>query len=188
MILFSKVSWKGCISFWLVSSWEMSISKAIAASYLAASGDKLKDVATIIREVVLKAYKSSKEMPYPLPQMILRGCRLKNFHRNWRIYRKWAKHWKMRTDKTFYLLHRSRCLSRGISRAMEIQEEHCYMCQLEHLYRSKQLTTILSRRCHCKSYSFGLELKTVMAKAIDEADTYLTPQTVTGNNLVFHSE
>ena len=60
---------------------------------------------------------------------------------------------------------------------------------LRRLYRSKQLTTILSRRCHCKSYFFGLELKTVMAKAIDEADTYLTPQTVTGNdNLVFHSE
>ena len=43
----------------------MSISKAVAALYLAASGDKLKDVATFIREVVLKAFKSSKEMPWP---------------------------------------------------------------------------------------------------------------------------
>ena len=40
-----------------------------------------------------------------------------------------------------------------------------------------------------RAYSFGLELETAMAKAIDEADTYLTPQIVTGkNNLVFHSE
>ena len=43
----------------------MSISKAVATSYLTASGDKLKDVGTFIREVVLKAFKSSKEMPWP---------------------------------------------------------------------------------------------------------------------------
>ena len=63
LILFSKVYCKGYISFWLGFSSEMSISKAVAASYLAASQDKLKDVGTFIREVVLKAFKTSKEMP-----------------------------------------------------------------------------------------------------------------------------
>ena len=43
----------------------MSISKVVAASYLAASKYKLKDVATFIRKVVLKAFKSSKEMLWP---------------------------------------------------------------------------------------------------------------------------
>ena len=43
----------------------MSISTVVAASYLAASEDRLKDVATFIREVVLKAFKSSKQMPWP---------------------------------------------------------------------------------------------------------------------------
>ena len=38
---------------------------ASAASYLAASEDKLKDVATFIREGIVKAFKSSKEMPWP---------------------------------------------------------------------------------------------------------------------------
>ena len=65
LVSFSKVSWKGCISFWLVFSSEMSVSMAVAESYLAASEDKLKDVATFIREVVLKAFKSSKEMSWP---------------------------------------------------------------------------------------------------------------------------
>ena len=41
----------------------MSVSKTVAASYLAASEDKLKEVASFIREVVFKAFKSSKEMP-----------------------------------------------------------------------------------------------------------------------------
>ena len=62
---------------------------------------------------------------------------------NWKTYRgtgevpqpyfqwKWAKHWKMGTGKTFGLLHRSRCLLRGISRTMETQRAHSYLCQLE---------------------------------------------------------
>ena len=41
----------------------MSISKAIAASYLAALEQNLRDVATSIREV-LEAFKSSKETPW----------------------------------------------------------------------------------------------------------------------------
>ena len=55
--------WKDCIPFWLVFSSDMSVSKTVAASYLAASEDKLKEVASFIREVVFKAFKSSKEMP-----------------------------------------------------------------------------------------------------------------------------
>ena len=68
--------------------------------------------------------------------------------------------------------------------------KHILICvNLRHLYRSKQLTTILKRLCHCESYSFTLELETAIAKTIDEGDTYLNLQIVTGkNNFVFHSE
>ena len=60
---------------------------------------------------------------------------------------------------------------------------------IRHLYRSKQLTTILGRLGHCESYDFGLELETALAKALDEASTSLTPQIVTGaGNQVFHLE
>ena len=61
LISFSKESWKGFISFCLVFSSEMSVSKAVAASYLTASEVKLKNVATFIREVDLKAFKSLKK-------------------------------------------------------------------------------------------------------------------------------
>ena len=79
----------------------------------------------------------------------------------------------------------------GVSLGREFPfNKHVLICvTLRHLYRSKQLTTILNRLGHCESYSFGLELETAMAMAIDEADTYLTPQIVTGeSNVVFHSE
>ena len=57
------------------------------------------------------------------------------------------------------------------------------------LYRSKQLTTILNRLCHCELYSFGIELETAMVYALEKSNTYLTPQIVTGeSNEVFHNE
>ena len=60
---------------------------------------------------------------------------------------------------------------------------------IRHLYRSKQLTTILNRLCYCESYSFGIELKTAMAYALEEANTYLMPQIVSGeSNEVFHND
>ena len=60
---------------------------------------------------------------------------------------------------------------------------------LRHLYRSKHLTTILSRLGHCETYDFGLELETALAKALDDVSTSLTPQIITceGND-VFHLE
>ena len=60
---------------------------------------------------------------------------------------------------------------------------------IRHLYRSKQLTTVLSRLGHCEPCDFSLELETALAKALDEASTSLTPQIVTGpGNKVFYLE
>ena len=60
---------------------------------------------------------------------------------------------------------------------------------MRHLYRSRQLTTILNRLGHCESYDFRLELETALANALDDVLTSLTPQIITceGNN-VFHLE
>ena len=56
-------------------------------------------------------------------------------------------------------------------------------------YLILQLPTILARLGHSETYEFGLELQTALAKAIDEASSYLTPNITTGdNNVVFHSE
>ncbi|XP_049337187.1 uncharacterized protein LOC111196954 [Astyanax mexicanus] len=68
--------------------------------------------------------------------------------------------------------------------------KHILLCAtVRHLYRSKQLTTILARLGHSETYDFGMELETAMAKAFDEMSTYLTPQIISGKgNCVFHSE
>ena len=68
--------------------------------------------------------------------------------------------------------------------------KHILLCNtVRHLYRSKQLTTILSRLGHCETYDFGLELETTVAKALDGVSSSLTPQILTGEgNAVFHLE
>ena len=62
---FSKVEWRGCVSFWLIFSSEITAAQAAAASYMAASEDKLKDTATFLRDVILKAFRESKELEWP---------------------------------------------------------------------------------------------------------------------------
>ena len=68
--------------------------------------------------------------------------------------------------------------------------KHILLCTtIRHLYRSKQLTTILSRLGHCETYDFGLELETALTKALDEVSIFLGPQIITGEgNNVFHLE
>ena len=82
LISFSKVVWQGCVSFWLVFSSELSISKAVAASYVAASEDKLKDTAAFLREVILNAFKNSKEMHWPPSVDDMRRWLLKSYQKN----------------------------------------------------------------------------------------------------------
>ena len=156
LISFSKVSWKGCISFWLVFSSEMSVSKEVAAPSLAASDDKLKDVATFIREVILKAFKSSKEMPWPptiddiekmstekLPEELERFLNL-IFSGNEPNTEKCE-----RTKRFVYSISQDVC--RAVSQGRWKLSKHILVfVTLRHLYRSKQLTTILNRLCHCE--------------------------------------
>ena len=62
---FSKIESKGCIEFWLLYSSELSMESVISSTYSLASKDKLKDTAAYLREVIIKAYKNSAELPWP---------------------------------------------------------------------------------------------------------------------------
>ena len=193
---FSKVEWKGCCSFWLVFSSEITAAQAATASYKAASEDKLKDTATFLRESILKAFRETKELEWPptvesiakldkesIPEELERFLALVFSGKEPNLDNQ-----EERTKRFIYSIGQDIC--RAASQGRWKLSKHVLICvTLRHLYRSKQLTTILNRLGHCESYSFGLELETAMAKAIDEADSYLTPQIVTGeNNIVFHSE
>ena len=192
---FSKVEWKGCVSFWLVFNATMSAESAVSASYLAATVDKIKDVALHLKEIIETAFKKSREMPWPptvedistlastqLPEDLQRFLTIA-------LSGKEPENVQCERTKRF-VFSIGQDLCRAATRGKWKLAKHILLCTtIRHLYRSKQLTTILNRLCHCESYSFGLELETAMAKAIEESNTYLTPQIVTGEgNILFHSE
>ena len=86
-----------------------------------------------------------------------------------------------RTKRFIYSIGQDVCCA--ISQGRWKLAKHYLICMtIRHLYRSKQLTTILNHLCHCESHSFGIELETAMAYALEEANTYLTPQIVSGES------
>ena len=61
---------------------------------------------------------------------------------------------------------------------------------IRHLYRRKQLTTLLNRLGHSESHSFSVELETAIAKALEETSSLLTSKIIRGPVVpsLFHSE
>ena len=192
LIAVSKIEWKGSVSFWLTFSSKIPIAEAVAASYLLASKDHLKDRAKYLQDSILNAFIKSKEMTWPptleditsepLPEelqcflnLVLSGNEPEMVQDD-------------RTKRFIYSIGHDVC--RAVSQGRWKLAKHILICiTIRHLYRSKQLTTILNRLCHCESYSFGIELETAMAYALEEENTYLTPQIVSGeSNEVFHNE
>ena len=62
---FSNVKLSGCISMWLVYNASITVNDAVAAAYLAASKDLLKHAAITLRQLILKAFEESSDMPWP---------------------------------------------------------------------------------------------------------------------------
>ena len=193
-IVFSKVdpANKGCISFYLVYSSRITVADAVASAYRLASVDKIKDVALLLRGVIRRAFGKSKELPWPptpdelelssgdLPQELMTFLNIVAAGKP-----------EATADKTQRLvLSIGQDLCRAVTEGEWKLPKHILLCMtIRHLYRSKQLATILNRLGHCESYDFGLELETAMAKALDETSMLLTPQIVKGDgNVLFHSE
>ena len=68
--------------------------------------------------------------------------------------------------------------------------KHTLLCIIvRHLYRSKQLMTILFRLGYSESYSFALEMVSAISTAINEVFTFFNPRISIGEgNLIFHCE
>lgn len=64
---FSKVDLKErlCFSFWLVYRASITLADAIACAYRLGTADQLKDTVLYLRQVILKAFKESADLPWP---------------------------------------------------------------------------------------------------------------------------
>ena len=71
-----------------------------------------------------------------------------------------------KTKRFVYSIGQDICRTVSLKR-LKLANQILIGTTIRHLYRSKQLTTILNRFCHCESYSFGIKLETTMAKALE---------------------
>ncbi|KAI4827603.1 hypothetical protein KUCAC02_030988 [Chaenocephalus aceratus] len=182
------------ISFWLVYSLKITVSKAVARAYTLGTTDKYKNVALLLRQNILQAFRESKDLKWPptaddmelTPENLL-PTELVRF-----LSMVMAGKEDMETNEKMKRLVFSigQDLCRAVSEGEWKLPKHILLCvTVRHLFRSKQLTTILHRLGHSESYGFGLELETALAKVLDKVSSYRTPAIVIGEgNLVFHCE
>uniref|UniRef100_UPI00358F9AD5 uncharacterized protein n=1 Tax=Myxine glutinosa TaxID=7769 RepID=UPI00358F9AD5 len=194
-IHFTKVDHDKCdvISFWLVHSSNITVSNALARAFTLGSTNKNQNVALQLRQGILQAFRECKDQPWPptaedmelnpediLPPDLVRFLSVLMTGKE-----------GIETEKVKRLVFSiGQDLCRAVSDGKWKLPKHILLCvTVRHLFRSKQLTTILHRLGHSESYDFALELETALAKVLDEVSTYRTPQIVTGEgNLVFHCE
>jgi hypothetical protein len=192
-LVFTKVqpqsnSWP----FYLVFSSNISVDEAVTQGYQLASRDAVKDVALLLRGVIKKAFEESKDLPWPPPASALEVTddvipnMLKRFLSM--VISAVPTAASDQTDRIVFSIGQDIC--RAVTNAEWKLPKHILLCMtLRHLYRSRQLVTLLNRLGHCENYLFSVELETAVAVALEQTSSLLTPRIVkTPANVVFHSE
>uniref|UniRef100_UPI00358F5BAA uncharacterized protein n=1 Tax=Myxine glutinosa TaxID=7769 RepID=UPI00358F5BAA len=194
-LTFSKVPHRGCIELSLIYSSSITVDEAVGCAYKLGTADQLQEAALTLHSHIIKAFKESKELPWPPTAQELDAVKMDELLPEHLVQFLSSVVTGIldgekceRTQRLVYSITQDVC--RAATNSKWKLPKHILLCAtLRHLYRSKQLTTILSRLGHSETYDFSMELETAMAKAFDEISTHLTPQIITGEgNTVFHSE
>ena len=123
----------------------------MAASYLLASKDHLKDTAKSLRDSILQAFRKSKEMTWPLTLEDVKKLVSQPLSEELQRFLSLefsGKEPEMvqddRTKRFIYSIGQDVC--RAVSQGRWKLAKHILICMtIRHLYRSKQLPTILNR-------------------------------------------
>ena len=193
-LVFNKVEpdERGSLPFYLVHSTSLTVNDAVRQVYKLTSKDCMKDVALLLRGIICRAFRERKALPWPptaADLTVSKDIIPEELHRflSYVI----SSNPDTECEKTKRLiLSIGQDLCRSVSNSEWKLPKHILLCMtIRHMYRSKQLTTLLNRLGNCESYEFGIELTTALAQALDESCTLLTPQIARGEgSILFHSE
>lgn len=178
--MYSKVSSddQGCISIWLLYRGDITTSDAMAMVYKLANTDNIKNVGLCIHNLIKRAFKDSTDLLWPptahdlpspdglLPDKLVRFL-------NFAITG--SGEVKQEYEKTKRLvLSIGQDICRAATEGQWKLPKHILICAtIRHLYRGKQLATILNRLGHCESYHFGLELETALVSSNEIDEQYI---------------
>ena len=178
---------------YIVYSSKVTIEEAIGYAYELGSSDKTTECANRLHSAIVETFKKSEDMKWPPSANDLENAtaqipsELEKFL-NVLI----SKHETPVNPKVKRLVQ---SIGQDVCRAATNGEwklpKHVLLClTLRHLYRSKQLITLINKLGHCENYSFSLELETAIAKATQESSTLLSVQIIRSPQKasVFHSE
>ena len=176
----------------LVYSNKINVSKAIKNSYKLAQKDTTVDVASSIRQDVLRAFENSESSGWPPNHEYLKNTDVVPAELTQFLTLVMKADTSKETDKTIRVVNSiAQDICRAVTNSAWKLPKHVALClTLRHLFRSKELITLLNRLGHCENYSFSLELETAIAIASEMRSNTLSQSIVRcpRGPSVFHSE
>lgn len=192
-LTFLTLPQKGTFQPTLVYSSDIDVSMLIQKTYDLRGLDHIKDAALTLQREIISAYTESAPKPWPpTAQQLEEGSEdvlpecLVTFLRTLLISNEEA---STRTHRLLLSIGQDIC--RAVTSGHWKMPKHILLSMaLRHLFRSKELTTLINRFGHCENYLFSLELETALADAVDQSSALLTNQIVLNpqGRTVFHSE
>ena len=194
---FQKNESHGRFKSQLVFSRSIDVESAVKRSYELGAVDRTEEIAKSIRVSILDAYKKVDKMPWPPTAEYLKSHAdiapqyLKNFLKIVFTGKETYDEQKDNSRLNRFILSVGQDICRAATNGLWSLPKHILLCMtLRHMFRSKELITLLNRFGHCENYHFSLELETAIAKSVQLSSSILSPEisrNPTGK-FVFHSE
>ncbi|KAL5013682.1 hypothetical protein ScPMuIL_007952 [Solemya velum] len=177
----------------LIYSSSIMLEKAVQSAFMLGNRDTVSDVAETLRNVILNAFENSSALRWPshaehigktddiLPTEL---CNFLKYMFSWKV-----KYTSTQTNRLVSFIGQDIC--RAVTNGEWKMPKHILVCMtLRHLYRSKQLTTLLNRLGHCESHSLSVKLETAIATSLEQTSSLLSAQILREPNAqsIFHSE
>ena len=171
----------------------MKVETAIQSAFRLGSKDILTEAAAVFRENIFSAFENSNELRWPPTADQIYNVddvippSLSFFLRY--IFSRKVKYISRQVNRLVSSIGQYIC--RVVTYGGWKLPKHILLSMtVRHLYRSKQLTTLLNRLSHCECRAFSAELETSIAKALEQTSSLLNPQIVREPDVpsIFHSE
>lgn len=177
---------------YLVYDGQAPVDHVVSQAYELGAKDLTKEVASYLRKAILDGFKNSEAMPWPPTDVFLRKSDCipseLNTFLSYVLSGK-ADSQSERVQRLVSSIGQDVC--RAATSGQWVQPKHVLVCMtLRHLFRSKDLITLMNKLGHSEGYPFSLELETAIAKALQEVSNLLPTQIVLNPTTpsVFHSE
>ena len=191
-IQFVKCDLPNSQPFFLLYNSKITVGDAVSEAYSLATTDSVREVALLMRGIIMKSFRDSKELPWPpsandleitsevLPNQLMKFLSI--------VIDKQVISSSDQSNRLVMSIGQDIC--RAVTHGEWKLPKHILLCMtLRHLYRSKLLLTLLNRFGHCESNCFAMELEYAVDTALERKSKLLTNQIVkTPYNAVFHSE